>query len=291
MAQQVPVEQAALADESMVDGIRAVLPDLGYKRLAIVNCVFVGSKGGSTFTLVDAGIPGFAASIRRSASEYYTGPRPAAIILTHAHFDHVGSLESLLETWDVPVYAHQNEFPYLNGQASYPPPDPEVGGGLMAATSSWMPRGPIDIRNHLQLLPEDGIVPTLPGWRWIHTPGHSPGHVSLWRESDRTLVVGDAFITTAQESVYAALTQEPELHGPPMYYTVNWEEAAASVRVLAGLKPETIITGHGRAMSGPAMRAALNTLADRFEEIAVPEAGRYVLNPLDAESGSAYVSK
>ena len=110
----------------------------------------------------------------------------------------------------------------------------------------------------------------MPGWELIHTPGHTPGHVSFWRESDRTLIVGDAFITTRQESAYAVITQEPEMHGPPNYYTPDWESARTSVQRLAALEPERVITGHGRPMQGAAMREALRTLARDFDRIARP---------------------
>ena len=110
-------------------------------------------------------------------------------------------------------------------------------------------------------MPADGSVPGLSGWKWIATPGHSPGHVSFWRSSDRTLISGDAFITTAQESAYAVAMQKPELHGPPKYYTMDWEKSAASVRQLAVLQPEVVVSGHGPAMRGRAMRAALHELA------------------------------
>ena len=102
------------------------------------------------------------------------------------------------------------------------------------------------------------------------------------------LVVGDAFVTTAQESAYAAATQAPAMHGPPMYFTPDWPAAAASVRALAVLEPRVVVTGHGRAMEGPAMRAALHTLARNFEQVAVPEHGRYVGAPARAEDGTAY---
>jgi glyoxylase-like metal-dependent hydrolase (beta-lactamase superfamily II) len=90
------------------------------------------------------------------------------------------------------------------------------------------------------------------------------------------MIVGDAFVTTRQESVYAALTQEPEMHGPPMYFTPDWASARESVRRLARLEPESVVTGHGRAMRGPQMRSALNHLAADFDAIAVPKRGRYV---------------
>jgi glyoxylase-like metal-dependent hydrolase (beta-lactamase superfamily II) len=110
----------------------------------------------------------------------------------------------------------------------------------------------------------------MPGWRWIATPGHSPGHVSLWREADRTLIAGDAFVTTRQESAYSAIMQTPEIHGPPMYFTPDWVNAAESVRKLAALEPEFVVTGHGMAMKGPDMRRGLHRLADEFEKVAVP---------------------
>jgi glyoxylase-like metal-dependent hydrolase (beta-lactamase superfamily II) len=146
----------------------------------------------------------------------------------------------------------------------------------MAAMSRFYPRGPIDVSHWLRTLPDDGAVPGMPGWRWIHTPGHTPGHISLWRASDRTLISGDAFITTRQESAYAVATQQPEVHGPPMYYTPDWPSARASVERLAALDPELAVTGHGPALRGGEMREALHKLAANFERVAVPEHGKYV---------------
>jgi len=147
---------------------------------------------------------------------------------------------------------------------------------MMAVVAGLYRKKPYDVRNHLRVLPTDGSVPHMPGWRWIHTPGHSPGHVSLWRERDRSLIVGDAFITTNQESATAVVTQRPEMHGPPMYFTPDWLSAGRSVELLAHLDPELVVTGHGRAMQGEEMRLALHALARNFNEVAVPEHGRYV---------------
>jgi glyoxylase-like metal-dependent hydrolase (beta-lactamase superfamily II) len=211
--------------------------------------------------------------------------------MTHAHADHAGALEALAREWRVPIYAHNLELPYLNGTAAYPPPDPGVGGGIMPALSVLFPRGPFNVASWLQSLPSDKTVPGMPGWEWVHTPGHTPGHISLWRESDRTLIVGDAFVTTRQESVYSALTQKPEMHGPPMYYTQNFEDAEMSVRRLAVLEPELVVTGHGRAARGEAMRNALHSLAAEFRNVAVPKEGQYIEHPTSAEVGSAYVER
>lgn len=296
MAQQIPLDPSARADDPAADAARGdhvheVAPDLAYRRLGIVNVVFVGRPGAGDrgWVLIDAGIPGTRGLIEGAAAERFgQGARPAAILMTHGHFDHVGTLEDLAEAWDVPVHAHPAETPYLDGTASYPPPDPSVGGGLLALSAPLFPTKPVDVRGRLRVLPQDGSVPSLSGWRWVHTPGHAPGHVSFWREADRVLIVGDAFVTTAQESVYAVTVQAAEMHGPPRYFTPDWAAAKASVEELAALEPETVVTGHGRAMQGEAMRDALHALARDFDQVAVPDHGRYVGAPARAEDGSAY---
>jgi glyoxylase-like metal-dependent hydrolase (beta-lactamase superfamily II) len=275
---QIPLTSGASAERPQADldrddNTREIVSDVAYRQLAIVNVVFVGIEkaGDGNWVLVDAGIPGSAPAIRSAArARFGAYGRPACVVMTHAHFDHVGALETLANEWDVPVYAHPAEHPYLDGTRSYPPADPSVGGGLLARLSPLFPTKPVNVASRLYDLPSDRSVPFLPEWRWIHTPGHTPGHVSLWRERDQVLIAGDAFIATRQESVYAASTQTPEMHGPPMYFTPDWERAETSVRALAALSPEVVVTGHGAAMKGPEMRAALTALAERFATVAVP---------------------
>ncbi len=289
MAQQIPIDADAVTGTDQGGGVIEVAPDLAYRRIGFVNIVLAGTPGGE-WVLIDAGLPGTRTVIEHAVTERFgAGARPAAIVLTHGHIDHVGTLEALAAAWEVPIYAHVRELPFLNGTASYPPPDPHVGGGLMSVFSTLFPRSPIDVRRWLHALTEDGSVPHMPGWQWLHTPGHAPGHVSLWRAADRTLIAGDAFITTAQESLYAAaFSQEPELHGPPMYFTSDWQAARLSVQALAALQPDLAVTGHGRAMRGPALTAALDDLANRFEQVAVPRDGAYVADPARVEDGTAY---
>ena len=268
--------------------VKGIARDVSYIRDRIVNVFFYGEPGADDreWVLIDAGLGGSAARIERAAIERFgLGSRPAAIVLTHGHFDHVGALKTLAELWDAPVYAHELEMPYITGRSSYPPPDPTVGGGAMAALSRIYPRGPIDVGGRALTLPDDRTVPGMPGWRWIHTPGHTAGHVSLFRDSDRLLIAGDAFVTTKQESMMAVMSQRLEIHGPPAYYTPDWGAARDSVERLAALEPAIAATGHGIPWSGPQMLQELEELARRFDELAIPRRGRYIREPavMDAD--------
>jgi glyoxylase-like metal-dependent hydrolase (beta-lactamase superfamily II) len=260
-----------------------VTHDLGSLKIAMVNVYLYGSAdaGDRGWVLIDAGLPtrGAVRRIVRAAAERY-GPhaRPSAIVLTHGHFDHVGQAARLAEEWDVPIYAHALELPYLTGRCSYPAPDP-TAGGAMAWLSPLYPRGPFDLGPRLRALPDDGGVPGMTGWRWMHTPGHTEGHVSLFREADRTLIAGDAFVTVKNESAVAVALQRPKVHGPPAYFTPDWASARASVARLAALEPELAATGHGPAMAGAVLRRQLHELADHFGRLAVPRHGRYVGAP------------
>ena len=265
-----------------------LLDDLAYLRTVMVNLYFAGPRHAVDrgWVLIDAGMAGSADHIARAAeARFGPGRRPSAIVLTHGHFDHVGALEQLARRWDAPVYAHPMELPYLTGRSSYPPPDPSVGGGLVAALSWTYPRGPIDLGGRVRPLPGDGSVPGLPGWRWVFTPGHTPGHVAFFRDADRTLVAGDAIVTTKQESAQAVIAQRRELHGPPMYFTPDWEAAATSVAALADLDPELVATGHGEPLRGGSVAADLRDLARDFRRRAVPRHGRYVDRPAETDGG------
>jgi glyoxylase-like metal-dependent hydrolase (beta-lactamase superfamily II) len=148
----------------------------------------------------------------------------------------------------------------------------------MTLLSPLYPGEPIDVGSRLNAFVEgDALGGTqleilenlrqLPGWQILHTPGHTPGHVSFFRPSDRTLLVDDAFCTTKPESFFeAAIAQHPELHGPPAYFTSNWEAARSSVGRLADLNPNILAPGHGKPLAGPDAASALR-LSANFDDI------------------------
>lgn len=270
-----------------------VAPSVWGMKIVFVNIFMVAVEGNRshTWVLIDAGLKGSAKKIIRMANELFgSGTKPSAILLTHGHFDHVGALEELLNAWEVPVYSHPLELPYLRGLSSYPPPDPMTGGGLMSVMSWMFPRRPKDLGHRIRPLPPDHTVPALPGWTYVHTPGHAPGQVAFFREADRTLIAGDTFVTTRQESVFAVMTQKQILSGPPRYFTTDWKAAKLSIEKLFKLAPECAATGHGYPMYGAELRKGIDHLLMHFEEEAVPAFGRYVKEPaIVNEHGVQYI--
>lgn len=253
-------------------------PDVYCYTVQIANVFFIGNpEVSSEWVLIDAGLPHSANKILKAAEKRF-GPdhQLKAIILTHGHFDHVGGLIDILEQYKVPVYAHPLEFSYLKGVTDYPQPDTSVEGGMVAKMSGIFPVKAIDISAHLHELPSDGSVPGMSGWQWIHTPGHSEGHISLFRKQDHLLIAGDAFVTVKQDSLYKVLRQKKEIHGPPVYLTTNWRAAWESVCKLTDLEPSIAATGHGKPVKGAVLAKGLVSLAENFQKEAVPAHGKYV---------------
>jgi hypothetical protein len=112
----------------------------------------------------------------------------------------------------------------------------------------------------------------------------------LYRESDKVLIAGDAFVTTRAESVFSTMFQTKKVSGPPKYFTTDWSQARRSVKALVKLEPEIVATGHGKPMQGREVRRGLHQLADHFYEVAVPSKGRYIDYPAVSDAaGLIYV--
>jgi len=253
----------------------------------IANCYLVGNR--RAWVLIDSGTGGHAEEIRRVAwRRFGRDPRPEAILLTHGHFDHAGSASELADHWDVPIYAHERELPFVDGRSEYPPPDPTVGG-FMSFVVRFIParNNTVNLGERVQAYDDLDKLPGLKGWRAIETPGHTPGHVSFFREKDRVLLAGDAFTTVNQDSMIDMVTKRKEVCRPPVYYTPDWHEAHESVKKLADLDPEVLVAGHGVPMRGPHAMRQLERLARKWP---APGHGRYVPEPVVADqNGIVYL--
>ena len=254
--------------------IGRVAPDVGWQPISFVNAYFVGHSGGP-WALIDSGLPGRSKQIYDAAeARFGGGSRPEAIYLTHGHYDHSGSALDLAERWDVPIFAHRMELPYLTGQSDYPPPDPTIGGA-MAFLCRFMPHRTRNLGERVRQLPS-GELPGLVGWEVIATPGHSPGHISFFRPDDRVLLAGDAFATMDMDSWAGLASGRKRLSRGGAPFNIDWHATKASVRRLAELHPNVVACGHGIPLVDDALPERMQRLADHLP---IPRRGRYVETP------------
>ena len=137
--------------EKVAEGVRS----LGFSAS---NVYLLGEPGGA-YVIVDSGMPGHFDAIKSAAErEFGEDSKPAAIVLTHAHIDHYGSALALATYWNVPVYAHPMDLPYLTGKSKMPPTDPTVGG-FFALVSRVVPVSGTDLGEFVLPLPSDNSIP------------------------------------------------------------------------------------------------------------------------------------
>ncbi|MGX1159721.1 NADPH:quinone reductase-like Zn-dependent oxidoreductase [Arthrobacter sp. SLBN-100] len=223
-------------------------------------------ESGPGWVLVDAGWPGAERVITAAAESLFgTGARPAAIVLTHIHPDHTGAAPGLARKWDVPVYVHPDELPLARGVLLDEYANP-LDRWVLRPLMMLLPKGTLpatDMTGVVRILEPGAGVPGLPDWRCVPTPGHTPGHIALFRESDRVLLTGDAVLATDVNSVRGLLTGGSRVSGPPWIATWDRPTAEASIAALARLRPRLLASGHGPAVSAPQAARQLEELAAR----------------------------
>lgn len=169
--------------------------------------------------LVDVGLPGSVQKLETALDGLDYGLEDVrAIVITHHDGDHAGALRGLLERADAITFAHSEEVPFVVGDR-----DP------IKSTGERYPPAPIDVEI------VDGVTfRTRAGpMRVVATPGHSPGHVSLYLPDERLLLAGDA------------LTAEDGLGGPDPDFTPEMGRATRSLAGLADLDVERTLCYHG----------------------------------------------
>jgi glyoxylase-like metal-dependent hydrolase (beta-lactamase superfamily II) len=201
-----------------------------YPRLFPVNCYLVREDDG--FTLIDTGLTGSERAILEAAREH--GGTIRRIALTHAHDDHVGSLDALSEALPgVEVMVSAREARFLGGDMSLDPEEPQVrlrGGWRRCETRPMRLLSPGDRVGSLEVVP---------------SPGHTPGHVSFLDARDGTLIAGDAFQTRAGVAVAGTLRL---LFPFPALATWHEPTALESARLLRELEPARLVVGHGEVL-------------------------------------------
>ena len=183
--------------------------------------------------VVDAGTKGAGRRLVRALQGHAVG----AHALTHAHPDHAGGSKRVVDAFEVPVWVGERD-------------RADVESGSLLIADSWAK----PVMTRLARYPPVAVARSLregdvvgPGFVVLETPGHSPGHVSYWRESDRTLVCGDVvfnmnIVTTARG-----------LREPPAMFTPDPARNRDSARRLAALEPELVLFGHGPPLRDPSI--------------------------------------
>ncbi|MGI8640928.1 MAG: MBL fold metallo-hydrolase [Pyrinomonadaceae bacterium] len=270
--------------DNQKDLLSFVAKGVYHAKIIFVGAYFVDTTENApdSWVLIDTGLPLSEGKVRRAAQSRYGNTKPSAIVLTHGHFDHAGAAYNLAEDWNVPIYAHRLEMPYLTGKSDYPPQDSTMGGAI-AQMARLFPHGGYDFGSRVHQLPENGELAELPNWKLLHTPGHTAGHISLWRESDRTLLAGDALATVNLDSWISQITEKKEFCNPPAPFTTDWQAARRSVGLLAELEPNVVGAGHGNPIKDADTAQRLKEFARNFQP---PPKGRYVNSPaITDESG------
>jgi glyoxylase-like metal-dependent hydrolase (beta-lactamase superfamily II) len=219
-------------------------------RLGFVNTYLVREPDG--LTLVDTGVGGCAKGIRAAAAGL--DAPIVRIALTHAHGDHVGSLDALTEALGgVEVLASAREARLLAGDHSLDAGEPHT-----KLAGSWPE---VATRATRTLVPGDRV-----GSLEVHAaPGHTPGHIAYLDTRDDTLIAGDVYSTLGGVATSARTNPRFPL---PVMATWNRATALRSARALRALEPARLAVGHGKAVESPleAMDRAIARAAEEVDE-------------------------
>jgi glyoxylase-like metal-dependent hydrolase (beta-lactamase superfamily II) len=222
-----------------------------FPRVFPVNCYLVRENDG--LTLIDCALPGSAAAILAAAR---TLGRPIRrIVLTHAHMDHLGSLDALhqlLPEAEVLVSARDARFLAGDMRLDRDEPQTKLRGAYQTI-----------VTKPSHLLEDNDRVGSL---QVISTPGHTPGHIALFDVRDGTLIAGDAFQTRAGVAVSGTLRP---LFPFPAMATWNRPLALISARRLRSMVPTRLAVGHGEVLEQPlaAMDGAIAVAARALGEV------------------------
>lgn len=248
---------------------KQVTEEIVLLNLAVVNAFLIGDplSDGKEFILVDTGLENSYSFIIESVDKYYgKDMKPKGIVITHGHYEHIGSAIKLSEYWDVPIYIHKMELPYIIGEKEYLK-DTESGKVLESSFE--------DFRMYLEkdstkiiTLSDDRKIPGMPKWKWIHTPGHTAGHISLFNEINRTLIAADAFYPVSDKlNLLPTINQKQNKSPLPIYLDEDWNKALDSIRDLISLNPHILITSHGKPIRGLQLTEYLDSIANNLNNI------------------------
>jgi glyoxylase-like metal-dependent hydrolase (beta-lactamase superfamily II) len=207
---------------------------------------------GETLTLVDTGFRGRSLHIISELARLGYSPADiTSIIVTHHHADHAGSLATLKGATGARVMAHLADAPYIDGTLPQPgPASPEWLSDMLAPIHGLWATTPVSVDG---LVSDGDELPMLGGIRILHTPGHTPGSISLFLEKEGLVIVGDVL---SRGTLGLSL--------PSKAFTIDLAQEIQSIGRLGSLDFDVIAFGHGSALTRNA-RGAVVDFAGRIE--------------------------
>ncbi|MFJ7750298.1 MBL fold metallo-hydrolase [Arthrobacter sp. NPDC097144] len=241
--------------------IRNVAEGIHRIEHAYVNTYLVEDEGG--LAIIDAGLPGMWPELQRAVRDLGYGPGSVtALVLTHAHFDHVGSAARIRREFRTPILVHDDDryiaahpyrYEHENKRFLYPVRYPKSIPylGAMTLAGALNVRGVTDVHSL-----DSGTGPSLPGKpRVLLTPGHTAGHVALHYPDRNVVICGDSLVTL---NPYTGAKGPQIVSGAA---TANSPQALASLERLAETGAGTLLTGHGEPWTKGAQPAVEQALA------------------------------
>jgi len=222
-----------------IESIELVMNMMGNK--SVIHPTLIWDE--NEVILVDTGIPGQLEEIREAIEK--TGVsfnKLSKIILTHQDIDHIGSLSEILKNSEskIEVLAHEEDKPYIEGDKPLIKMNPERVAKMVESLPEEQ-RQKIKAMFEISLaakvdqtISHGQVLPYCGGITVIFTPGHTPGHISLYHHQSKTLIVGDALV--AENGI---------LMGPRPHVTPDMESALHSIKKMTEYDIESVICYHG----------------------------------------------
>ncbi len=238
-----------MALERVADGVWLLRGDFR----GAMNVYFIEDEGG--VVQFDAGTKGMRKKTAATAKELGGLTR---VVLGHAHADHRGTAPYM----DAPVFCHPDEVVDAEGDKAISPYfDLSL---LEVAPVRWIypamlkhwDGGPVKIAGTVSEGDE------VAGFKVLHFPGHAPGLIGLWRESDRLALVSD--VVYLVDSARLRPLPHGEASVPHPAFAWNHGEAKRSLRRLAEMEPLVVGAGHERPLRGDDLRTVLERAADKY---------------------------